>query len=86
MKRLPLSEQIAHPLHGERWLSNLFIFIYFLVCPALGATGAKLQALHVDPGMAPGNTDLHEDAAVSFLSTWPLGRRLAWASWINGVY
>lgn len=30
MKRLPLSEQIAHPLHGERWLSNLFIFIYFI--------------------------------------------------------
>lgn len=66
VKRLPLSEQIAHPLHRERWLSNLFILIYFFVCPALGAAGAKLQALHVDPGMAPGNTDLHEDAAVSF--------------------
>lgn len=34
---------------------------------AFCAVGAKLQGFHDDPRLASGNTELHEDAAVSFI-------------------
>lgn len=33
---------------------------------AFSTPGSKLQAVDVDPGLAPGNSELHEDTTVSF--------------------